>query len=179
MSGTNDNLLSLMNDALNLAQDKYGKDNADNYIIREKRATVLWYQPLKTIACIRFCEDKNNNEYHLYNKSGEYLTPGDTVMVYYHTNAAKGWIAVRCGAPNFLNQYGQRVDVIRDCCDDEGDGNNGYCCDTTCCAEAATRQQNKDTEVVEEWEERIEGTEDEIREYENSQGGNSPFYNFT
>lgn len=136
---------------------------------------------MKLIACVRFMEDKNQNEYHLYNSCHAFLVPGDQVKVYYTTNAAKGWIAVRCGKPNFMyvkifNEYGQYINDIRNCCDDGEDSE--CCCDTTCCEEAATRQQNKDTEVVEEWDERIEGTEDEVREYENSQGTNSPFYNF-
>lgn len=179
MSGTNDNLMSIMSDAMNLSQNKYGKDNADNYILRCKNAEVLWYQPMKLIACIRFCEDKNKNEYHLFNYSHCFLSPGDNVKVYYTTNAAKGWIEDRCGYPNFMNEFGQRIDVIRDCCDDEDDITEETCCDTTCCSEAATRQNDSTTEVVEEWDERIEGTEDEIREYEEKEGKNSPFYNFT
>lgn len=177
MGGTNDNLMSVMKNALDISQSKYNKDNADNYILRCKNAEVLWYQPRTLITCIRFCEDKNKNEYHLFNCSHCFLSPGDNVKVYYTTNAAKGWIEDRLGYPNFMNEFGQRIDDIRNCCDDEDD-NGGCCCDTTCCAEAATRKQTKDTEVVEEWDERIEGTEDEIREYENSQGENSPFYRF-
>ncbi len=159
-----------------MAQDQYGKANADNYILRCKNAEVLWYQPMKLIACIRFCEDKNKNEYHLYNYSHAFLSPGDQVKVYYHTNAAKGWIAVRCGAPNFLNEYGQNVSHIVDCCGDDDSGE--ICCENNCCSEAATRQNNKDTQVVEEWDERIEGTKEEIREYETNEGQNSPFYRF-
>ncbi len=167
--------LALLKTAINLSQDHYDKENADNYILRCKNAEVLWYQPMKLIACVRFCEDKNKNEYHLYNRCGAYLYPGDSVKVYYTTNAAKGWIAVRNGVPNFLNEYGQDISDIRNCCEEEPDE---CCCDTTCCEEAATRQQNKDTEVVEEWSERIEGTEEEIREYEENEGKDSPFYKF-
>ena len=168
-------LLQLIKNVLSLSQDHYNKENADNYILRCKNAEVLWYQPMKLIACVRFCEDKNKNEYHLYNRCGAYLAPGDQVKVYYTTNAAKGWIAVRNGVPNFLNEYGQDISDIRNCCEEEPDE---CCCDTTCCEEAATCQQNKDTEVVEEWSERIEGTEEEIREYEENEGKDSPFYKF-
>ena len=173
---TNDGLIKLVKNTLNLSQNKYDRDNADNYILRCKNAEVLWYQPMTLIACVRFCEDKNKNEYHLYNRCHAFLTPGDTVKVYYTTNAAKGWIAVRNGKPNFMNEYGQYINDIRNCCDDEDDGDE--CCDTTCCSEAATRQNNKDMEVVEEWDERIEGSEEDIREYEENEGKNSPFYKF-
>lgn len=162
---------------LNSVQNQYDNENADNYILRCKNAEVLWYQPVKCIACIRFLEDKNKNEYHLYNRCGAYLIPGDEVKVYYTTNAAKGWIAVRNGVPNYKNEYGQNILDIRNCCDDEGDTDE-YCCDTTCCSEAAARRQNKDKKVVEEWDERIEGTEEEIRKYEENEGKNSPFYRF-
>lgn len=159
------------------AQGQYDKVNADNYILRCKNADVIWYQPMTLIACVRFCEDVNRNEYHLYNRCGAYLEAGDSVKVYYTTNAAKGWIAVRNGKPNFRNEYGQYINDIRNCCGDEEDDDQ-CCCDTTCCSEAATRQQNKDMEIVEEWDERIEGTEEEIREYEENEGKNSPFYQF-
>lgn len=168
---------SLIKEVLNSSQRKYDHDNADDYILRCKNAEVLWYQPIKLIACVRFLEDKNKNEYHLYNRCHEYLAPGDQVKVYYTKNVAKGWIAVRNGVPNFMNEYGQFVNDIPDCCDDDDNGDN-CCCDTTCCSEAATRQQARDTEVVEEWDERIEGAEEDIREYEQNESQNSPFYKF-
>ncbi len=159
------NNIALLKEAMNITQNKYNEDNADNYILRCKNAVVIWYQPHTLIACIRFCEDKNNNEYHLYNRCGAFLKPGDNVKVYYTTNAAKGWIAVRCGEPNFLNEYGLNVYNSCDCCDDDG---GETCCDSNCCAEAATQHKDNETVTVEEWSERIEGSEDEIREYEES-----------
>ena len=169
-----DRNVELFATAMNLSQTQYNEQNRDNYILRCKNAVVVWYQPMTLITCVRFCEDKNANEYHLYNRCHEYLEAGDQVKVYYTTNAAKGWIMVRCGKPNYRNEYGQYVNDIRNCCDDEDDD----CCDTACCSEAAARQQNKETEIVEEWDERIEGTEEEIREYEENEGKNSPFYRF-
>ncbi|MCM1060940.1 MAG: hypothetical protein NC452_11705 [Eubacterium sp.] len=168
--------MGLVKNVLNSIQNQYDKENTDNYILRCKNAEVLWYQPMKLIACVRFLEDKNKNEYHLYNRCGAYLAPGDEVKVYYTTNAAKGWIAVRNGVPNYLNEYGQNIADISNCCDDAV---NDSCCDAICCSEAATRNQNKDTEVIEEWDERIEGTEEEIREYEKNEGKNNPFYIFS
>lgn len=163
-------MIELVKTVLNSAQNKYENENADNYILRCKNAEVIWYQPMKLIACVRFMEDKNKNEYHLYNRCGAYLYPGDTVKVYYTTNAAKGWIAVRSGVPNYLNEYGQNIYDIRNCCDDEGDD----CCETACCEEAAAKHNDTETVVVEEWTERIEGSEDEVREYEESHSGD-PF----
>lgn len=166
-------LQKLIKDVINSSHVHYDKENADNYILRCKNAVVIWYQPDTLITCVKFCEDKNENTYHLYNRCHCYLIPGDIVKVYYTTNAAKGWIAVRNGVPNFLNEYGQDISDIRNCCEEEPDE---CCCDTTCCEEAATRQQSKDTEVVEEWSERIEGTEEEIKEYEQNEGKDSPFH---
>lgn len=83
-------LEKLVIEVIDGAQRKYDRDNADNYILRCKNAEVLWYQPATLIACVRFIEDKNKNEYHLYNRCHEYLAPGDQVKVYYTTNAAKG-----------------------------------------------------------------------------------------
>lgn len=177
MEFSEESLIELIRNVLNSAQGNYNKVNADNYILRCKNAEVLWYQPTTLIACVCFLEDKNKNEYHLYNRCGAFLAPGDQVKVYYTTNAAKGWIAVRNGVPNFMNEYGQYINDIRNCCDDD-DGDE-CCCDTTCCSEAAARQNNKDTEIVEEWDERIEGTEEEIREYEENEGKGSPFYRFS
>ncbi|MCM1277292.1 MAG: hypothetical protein NC299_18360 [Lachnospiraceae bacterium] len=154
-----------MKQAMNSTQNKYDEENADNYILRAKSAVVIWYQPMTLIACVRFCEDKNENEYHLYNRCCAFLSPGDIVKVFYTTNAAKGWIMVRFGKPNYLNEYGQQIYDIRNCCDDD---DSEACCSSSCCAEAATQQKDKETVTVEEWTERIEGTEDEIREYENS-----------
>lgn len=157
--------IDYMKKVVDAMQNKYDEDNADNYILRCKNAVVIWYQPHTLIACIRFCEDKNQNEYHLYNRCCAYLAPGDTVKVYYTTNAAKGWIAVRCGKPNFLNEYGQKIYDIRNCCDDSEEESKA-CCNTSCCAEAATQHKDKEIVTVEEWTERIEGDEDEVREYE-------------
>lgn len=164
MNSLNANV-ALLKNVINTAQNKYDRDNADNHILRCKNATVIWYQPMTLITCVRFCGDKNENEYCMLNHSHAYLNPGDQVKVFYTTNAAKGWIMVRCGKPNYLNEYGQRIDSI---CNDCGDDDSDTCCDSTCCVEAATQHKDKETVTVEEWTERIEGTEDEIREYEAS-----------
>lgn len=132
-----ENLMELIKTAITLAKKQDDEINRDNYIIRVKNADVVWYQPMKCIACVRFCEDKNKNEYHLYNRCGEFLSAGDSVKVYYTTNAAKGWIAVRNGKPNFMNQYGQYINDIRNCCDDDDEDIEVAedCCNPCCCNE--------------------------------------------
>ena len=170
--------VQLLKETMTIAQTKYDEENADNYIIRCKNAIVIWYQPRTLITCVRFCEDKNGNEYHLYNCCHCFLAPGDRVKVFYTTNAAKGWIMARLGKPNYLNKYGSQVYNIQNCCDDDDD--NDTCCgetiDTCCTTEAATQHQDKETVIIEEWSERIEGTEEEVREYEENEGRGSPFY---
>lgn len=173
MEISEDGLVGLIKDVINSVQNQYDKVNADNYILRSKNAEVLWYQPMTLIACVRFLEDKNKNEYHLRNHSHAFLAPGDQVHVYYHTNAAKGWIEDRCGAPNFMNEYGQYTNDLRNCCDDEENGGN-CCCESSCCSEAAVQQKDKETVTVEEWTERIEGNEVEIHKYEENESKNSP-----
>lgn len=143
-----DAVVELVRDVMGSVQCSYDKQHADNYIIRVKNAEVLWYQPMKLIACVRFLEDKNNNEYHLYNRCGAFLAPGDQVKVYYTTNEAKGWIAVRNGAPNYMNEYGQYIHDIRNCCDEDDEINkNNCCCVNPCCPNAET--SGKDSETVE------------------------------
>lgn len=164
-------LQKLIKDVINSSHVHYDKENADNYILRCKNAVVIWYQPDTLITCVKFCEDKNENTYHLYNRCHCYLIPGDIVKVYYTTNAAKGWIAVRCGKPNFRDEYGQKIGTP-ECCEEDTE----TCCTSSCCTEAATQHKNKETVTVEEWSERIEGTEEEIKEYEQNEGKDSPFH---
>lgn len=168
-------ITQLIIDTMNTVKNKHDNDNRDNYILRVKNAIVIWYQPMTLITCVRFVEDKNQNEYHLYNCCHAFLSAGDEVKVFYTTNAAKGWIMARCGKPNFMNEYGQYINDIRNCCDEEDSGEN--CCDTSCCSEATGRAQNGDTEIVEEWDERIEGSREDILKYEQA-NENDIFYNF-
>ncbi len=167
-------LVEMFKTAVTATQKQYDQQNADNYIMRVKNAEVIWYQPMKCIACVRFLEDRNKNEYHLYNRCGAFLSAGDKVKVYYTTNAAKGWIAVRCGTPNYLNEYGQNIADIKNCCD-EDNGDNERCCSNNCFVQQTGRDTNKDVVTTEEWDERIEGSEEEVREYEEREGKENPF----
>lgn len=91
--------LKLIEQAIELVQKKKTNEMADNNI-KTKTANVIAYDKENCIATISLIEDRNNNEYKIYNKSGEYLNEGDVVKVYYTTNVAKGWIGSRVGAPN-------------------------------------------------------------------------------
>lgn len=91
--------LKLIEQAIELVQKKKTNEVADNNI-KTKTANVIAYDKENCIATISLIEDRNNNEYKIYNKSGESLNEGDVVKVYYTTNVAKGWIGSRVGAPN-------------------------------------------------------------------------------
>ena len=86
--------LKLIEQAIELVQKKKTNEVADNNI-KAKTANVIAYDKENCIATISLIEDRNNNEYKIYNKSGEDLSEGDTVKVYYTTNVAKGWIGMR------------------------------------------------------------------------------------
>lgn len=140
--------MELVKTAITLAKKQDDEQNRDNYILRCKNADVIWYQPTKCIACVRFCEDKNRNEYTLYNRCGAFLAAGDSVKVYYTTNAAKGWIAVRNGMPNYMNEYGQYINDIRNCCDDEEDIEaTEECCNTCCCEDGSCNMTTENIEI--------------------------------
>lgn len=93
-----DGTLELMGQAIDVACKKSVSELTDNNI-RTKTANVVTYDKDTFIATIYFIDDNNKNEYAIYNKSGEILSKGDTVKVYYTTNVAKGWIGTRMGEP--------------------------------------------------------------------------------
>lgn len=88
----------LIEQAIELVQKKKMNELADNNI-KTKTANVITYDKESCIATISLIEDRNNNEYKIYNKSGEDLNEGDVVKVFYTSNVAKGWIGARMGEP--------------------------------------------------------------------------------
>lgn len=88
----------LIEQAIELVQKKKMNELADNNI-KNKTANVITYDKESCTATISLVEDRNNNEYRVYNKSGEDLSEGDVVKVFYTTNVAKGWIETRMGRP--------------------------------------------------------------------------------
>lgn len=88
----------LIEQAIELVQKKKMNELADNNI-KTKTANVITYDKESCTATISLVEDRNNNEYRVYNKSGEDLSEGDVVKVFYTTNVAKGWIETRMGEP--------------------------------------------------------------------------------
>lgn len=94
-----DSFYELFDKAIGAAQEANSKDKT-NDILMVKQAKVVGYDSDTYKTFVYFIDDINQVNYTLYNKTGETLSEGDTVKVYYTTNPAKGWIGMRCGEPN-------------------------------------------------------------------------------
>ncbi len=68
--------------------------------VKTKNGIVVSYDDTAYSAVVSFPEDGNNVLNTYYNKTGEILSEGDNVKVYYTTNPAKGWIGLRLGEPH-------------------------------------------------------------------------------
>lgn len=79
--------------------EKHLSSNAYGYI-RQRAAIVIEYNEDTKNAFVYFVDDENQTQYTFYNKTGEVLSSGDNVKVYYTTNITKGWIGERCGEPS-------------------------------------------------------------------------------
>lgn len=77
-----------------------------NDTIRTKPAKVIGVDEETHKVFVYFLEDTEQKEYTFYNKSGEILSEGDTVKVFYTTNVAKGWIGARNGEPSIREYIG-------------------------------------------------------------------------
>lgn len=94
-----DSNVELLKQAFTAIQKKNDKEKVDNSI-NVKPAKVIGIDEDTHKVFTYFIDDTEQNAYTFYNKSGEVLSEGDTVRVYYTTNPAKGWIGARCGEPN-------------------------------------------------------------------------------
>lgn len=103
--------LELMEQAIDVACKKSLNELTDNNI-KTKTANVIVYDKDTFATTICFIDDKNKNEYTLYNKSGEILSEGDVVKVYYTTNVAKGWIGTRMGEPVYPETESGGTEVV-------------------------------------------------------------------
>lgn len=99
-------------DLIQIIDSKTKKDFQDDACIKAINATVITYNPQNKKAVVSFVDDSQNNEYILYNKSGEMLSEGDIVKVYYCTNNAKGWIGIRVGNPNIEEKKNDKHKII-------------------------------------------------------------------
>ena len=92
----NDENVGLLRQLVTTVQKKNDKEKVDNSI-KMKPAKVIGVDEDTYKVFVYFIDDIEQNAYTFYNKSGEILTEGDNVKVYYTTNPAKGWIGARCG----------------------------------------------------------------------------------
>lgn len=95
----NDENVGLLRQLVTTVQKKNDKEKVDNSI-KMKPAKVIGVDEDTHKVFVYFIDDIEQNAYTFYNKSGEILTEGDNVRVYYTSNPAKGWIGARCGEPN-------------------------------------------------------------------------------
>ena len=95
----NDENVGLLKQLVTTVQKKNDKEKVDN-AIKMKPAKVIGVDEDTYKVFVYFIDDIEQNAYTFYNKSGEVLSEGDNVRVYYTTNPAKGWIGGRCGEPN-------------------------------------------------------------------------------
>lgn len=95
--------VDLLKQIVTTVQKKNDKEQV-NDTIRTKPAKVIGVDDETHKVFVYFLEDTEQKEYTFYNKSGEILSEGDTVKVFYTTNVAKGWIGARMGEPNINRQ---------------------------------------------------------------------------
>lgn len=95
----NDENVGLLRQLVTTVQKKNDKEKVDNSI-KMKPAKVIGVDEDTYKVFVYFIDDTEQNAYTFYNKSGEVLSEGDNVRVYYTTNPAKGWIGARCGETN-------------------------------------------------------------------------------
>lgn len=93
-----DENVGLLKQLVTTVQKKNDKEKVDNSI-KMKPAKVIGVDEDTYKVFVYFIDDIEQNAYTFYNKSGEVLSEGDNVRVYYTTNPAKGWIGARCGDP--------------------------------------------------------------------------------
>ncbi len=96
---TNDNSCELLEKVISSVQRKNDKNKAKDSLLT-KQAKVVGYDGETYNAVIYFIDDLKQTNYTVYNKTGEILSEGDNVKVYYTTNPAKGWIGLRLGEPH-------------------------------------------------------------------------------
>jgi hypothetical protein len=84
--------------------EKHLNNNNCGYL-RQRAAVVTEYDNNTLKAFVYFVDDENKTQYTFFNKTGELLSSGDSVKVFYTSNPAKGWIGERCGEPRYDGGY--------------------------------------------------------------------------
>ncbi|MBP0984953.1 MAG: hypothetical protein J6A19_14630 [Oscillospiraceae bacterium] len=103
-----DNNVELLKQAIIGIHKKTDKEKVENSI-NVKPAKVIGIDEDTYKVFVYFIDDVNQQMYTFYNKSGEVLSEGDNVRIYYTTNPAKGWIGARCGEPDIRIWGGEGV----------------------------------------------------------------------
>lgn len=94
-----DNNVELLKQAFTAIQKKNDKEKPDNSI-NMKPAKVIGTDDDTHKVFAYFLDDAEQQQYTFYNKSGENISEGDTVKIFYTTNPAKGWVGARAGEPD-------------------------------------------------------------------------------
>lgn len=91
-----DNNVELLKQAMVAMNKKSNSEKVDT-TIKMKPAKVIGVDEDTQKVFAYFIDDLNQNTYTFNNKSGEALSVGDNVKIFYTTNPAKGWIGVKSG----------------------------------------------------------------------------------
>lgn len=97
-----DNNVELLKQAFTAIQKKNDKEKPDNSI-NMKPAKVIGTDDDTHKVFAYFLDDAEQQQYTFYNKSGEKISEGDTVKIFYTTNSAKGWVGARTGEPDIAS----------------------------------------------------------------------------
>lgn len=96
-----DNNVELLKQAFTAIQKKNDKEKPDNSI-NMKPAKVIGTDDDTHKVFAYFLDDAEQQQYTFYNKSGEKISEGDTVKIFYTTNPAKGWVGLKLGEPQII-----------------------------------------------------------------------------
>lgn len=92
-----DNNVELLKQAM-VAMNKKSNSEKVDITIKMKPAKVIGVDEDTQKVFAYFIDDLNQNTYTFNNKSGETLSVGDNIKIFYTTNPAKGWVGLRYGA---------------------------------------------------------------------------------
>lgn len=84
--------------------EKHLSNNTSNYI-KQRLAKIIDVDDDTQKVYLYFIDDKNQTQYAYYNKTGEILSEGDFVKVFYTSDIIKGWIGERSGEPTKREAY--------------------------------------------------------------------------
>lgn len=104
MADNRDENSELLAELISTVQKKNDSGKVDNSV-KSKPAKVIGVDDETYRVYAHFLDDTEEKEYTFSNKTGEVISVGDTVKVFYTSNPAKGWIGERCGEPKYGGVY--------------------------------------------------------------------------